>query len=212
MHSHPAGQHVWFLVGKSANTTIQRKTILILVALNFDKSSLVADPGIIYQAGPQSMTTSLLSLRGKFWRNQYHWNHNTSSDKENSEFSDAETKYHDIILQCQRLTIRLNGFFKFFIFFFLNDLNFNSKSLLAGLSEHLNSQDSMSAHGFCFGSLYRNLKYRSAPILEYCYCFIHKCLFSCYCVKKLFLFVLRLNVPVNNFSVMSGRSHRFLGN
>ena len=24
--------------------------------------------------------------------------------------------------------------------------------------------------------------------------------------------VLRLNVPVNNFSVMSGRSHRFLGN
>ena len=27
-----------------------------------------------------------------------------------------------------------------------------------------------------------------------------------------YLFVLRLNVPVNNFSVMSGRSHRFLGN
>ena len=27
-----------------------------------------------------------------------------------------------------------------------------------------------------------------------------------------FLVVLRLNVPVNNFSVMSGRSHRFLGN
>ena len=26
------------------------------------------------------------------------------------------------------------------------------------------------------------------------------------------LIVLRLNVPVNNFSVMSGRSHRFLGN
>ena len=26
------------------------------------------------------------------------------------------------------------------------------------------------------------------------------------------LFVLRLNVPVNNFSVMSGRSQRFLGN
>ena len=26
------------------------------------------------------------------------------------------------------------------------------------------------------------------------------------------LFVLRLNVPVNNFSVMSGWSHRFLGN
>ena len=24
-------------------------------------------------------------------------------------------------------------------------------------------------------------------------------------------FVLRLNVPVNNFSIMSGRSHRFLG-
>ena len=26
------------------------------------------------------------------------------------------------------------------------------------------------------------------------------------------LVVLRLNVPVNNFSVMSGRRHRFLGN
>ena len=26
------------------------------------------------------------------------------------------------------------------------------------------------------------------------------------------LVVLRLNVPVNNFSVISGRSHRFLGN
>ena len=26
------------------------------------------------------------------------------------------------------------------------------------------------------------------------------------------LVVLRLNVPVNNFSVMAGRSHRFLGN
>ena len=26
------------------------------------------------------------------------------------------------------------------------------------------------------------------------------------------LFVLRLNIPVNNVSVMSGRSHRFLGN
>ena len=26
------------------------------------------------------------------------------------------------------------------------------------------------------------------------------------------LVVLRLNVPVTNFSVMSGRSHRFLGN
>ena len=32
-------------------------------------------------------------------------------------------------------------------------------------------------------------------------------------IKEVFvcLFVLRLNVPVNNFSVMSGRSHRFLG-
>ena len=28
----------------------------------------------------------------------------------------------------------------------------------------------------------------------------------------IWLVVLRLNVPVNNFSVMSGRSHRFLGN
>ena len=30
--------------------------------------------------------------------------------------------------------------------------------------------------------------------------------------KIIDLVVLRLNVPVNNFSVMSGRSHRFLGN
>ena len=31
-------------------------------------------------------------------------------------------------------------------------------------------------------------------------------------IDKIFcLFVLRLYVPVNNFSVMSGRSHRFLG-
>ena len=29
---------------------------------------------------------------------------------------------------------------------------------------------------------------------------------------KIDYFMLRLNVPVNNFSVMSGRSHRFLGN
>ena len=29
---------------------------------------------------------------------------------------------------------------------------------------------------------------------------------------SLWLVVLRLNVPVNNFTVMSGRSHRFLGN
>ena len=31
-------------------------------------------------------------------------------------------------------------------------------------------------------------------------------------VRDAGLVVLRLNVPVNNFSVMSGRSHRFLGN
>ena len=30
--------------------------------------------------------------------------------------------------------------------------------------------------------------------------------------QAIWLVVLRLNVPVNNFSVMSGRSHRFLGN
>ena len=30
--------------------------------------------------------------------------------------------------------------------------------------------------------------------------------------NSIWLVVLRLNVPVNNFSVMSGRSHRFLGN
>ena len=34
---------------------------------------------------------------------------------------------------------------------------------------------------------------------------------SIYWKNVCFLFVLRLNVPVNNFSVMSGRSHRFLG-
>ena len=33
---------------------------------------------------------------------------------------------------------------------------------------------------------------------------------ACTCIVC--LFVLRLNVPVSNFSVMSGRSHRFLGN
>ena len=31
-------------------------------------------------------------------------------------------------------------------------------------------------------------------------------------LHRLARFVLRLNVPVNNFSVISGRSHRFLGN
>ena len=31
-------------------------------------------------------------------------------------------------------------------------------------------------------------------------------------VRVGWLVVLRFNVPVNNFSVMSGRSHRFLGN
>ena len=30
-------------------------------------------------------------------------------------------------------------------------------------------------------------------------------------IMLVYLFVLRLNVPVNNFSVMSGRSQRFLG-
>ena len=32
------------------------------------------------------------------------------------------------------------------------------------------------------------------------------------CVTVCWMVVLRLNIPVNNFSVMSGRSHRFLGN
>ena len=39
--------------------------------------------------------------------------------------------------------------------------------------------------------------------------------FSCKSLNQCWLVVLvvlRLNVPVNNFSVMSGRSHRFLGN
>ena len=35
---------------------------------------------------------------------------------------------------------------------------------------------------------------------------------SVLCLHEVCLFVLRLNVPVNNFSVMSGWSHRFLGN
>ena len=40
---------------------------------------------------------------------------------------------------------------------------------------------------------------------------------DCVCYREIknetcFLFVLRLNVPVNNFSVTSGRSHPFLGN
>ena len=30
--------------------------------------------------------------------------------------------------------------------------------------------------------------------------------------EEMRLVVLRLNIPVNNFSVISGRSHRFLGN
>ena len=33
----------------------------------------------------------------------------------------------------------------------------------------------------------------------------------CFVKKFVCLFMLMLNVPVNNFSVMSGRSHRFLG-
>ena len=34
-------------------------------------------------------------------------------------------------------------------------------------------------------------------------CSVHECLYV--------LFVLMLNIPVNNFSVMPGQSHRFLG-
>ena len=37
----------------------------------------------------------------------------------------------------------------------------------------------------------------------------HPCTLDTFLV---FLFVLRFNVPVNNFSVMLGRSHRFLDN
>ena len=37
-------------------------------------------------------------------------------------------------------------------------------------------------------------------------------LFNTFAVGDGRLVVLRLNVPVNNFSVISGRSHRFLGN
>ena len=37
-------------------------------------------------------------------------------------------------------------------------------------------------------------------------------LFITHVILLFCLFVLRLNVPVNNFSVMSGRSHCFLGN
>ena len=44
------------------------------------------------------------------------------------------------------------------------------------------------------------------------HCILHGPVFVMY-QKKVFvcLFGLRLYVPVNNFSVMSGRSHRFLG-
>ena len=45
--------------------------------------------------------------------------------------------------------------------------------------------------------------------------FVHRacCELSTHCLfGRKDLVVLRLNVPVNNFSVMSGRSHRFLGN
>ena len=38
-----------------------------------------------------------------------------------------------------------------------------------------------------------------------------KVLSKCGTKPKLFLFVLRINVPVNNFSVMSGQSQLFLG-
>ena len=37
-------------------------------------------------------------------------------------------------------------------------------------------------------------------------------MFKIFWKQEGWLVVLRLNVPVNNFSVMSGRSHRFLGN
>ena len=46
--------------------------------------------------------------------------------------------------------------------------------------------------------------------------YLYLCLGLCKCNMRnnnnIWLVVLRLNVPVNNFSVMSGRSHRFLGN
>ena len=38
------------------------------------------------------------------------------------------------------------------------------------------------------------------------------CVYMCVGGRGFWLVVLRLNVPVNNFSVISGRSHRFLGN
>ena len=47
--------------------------------------------------------------------------------------------------------------------------------------------------------------YQYKTQLRYKFGSVYKRCFVC-------LFVLRLNVPVNNFSVMSGRSHRFLGN
>ena len=37
------------------------------------------------------------------------------------------------------------------------------------------------------------------------------CLFNEFIQKIFFFSLLRLNVPVNNFSVMSGQNHRFLG-
>ena len=53
----------------------------------------------------------------------------------------------------------------------------------------------------CFKTSQRLVNYLNSSIQFY------SCSDSIYVVV-----VLRLNVPVNNFSVMSGRSHRFLGN
>ena len=53
------------------------------------------------------------------------------------------------------------------------------------------------------------LSHLSVRVLQIAYCAEAKFLMVRHFLD---LVVLRLNVPVNNFSVMSGRSHRFLGN
>ena len=50
-------------------------------------------------------------------------------------------------------------------------------------------------------------------IIQLCtYMFLAAVAVFLFSILGICLFVLRLNVPVNNFSVMSGWSHRFLGN
>ena len=53
---------------------------------------------------------------------------------------------------------------------------------------------------------------KSCKLFVTCACVNSFCLIYLIVFLQYDLFVLRLNLPVNNFSVMLGRSHRFLGN